>query len=128
MLNIIFNSSFSIIAKELRAKILEGTIGIGGINICIAALLNPIMDDLGFGISMFIFIKNLFMKYFCKSQRYKNIIEESKMTFNKKFEELQDSFSSNYTIFKESIIMDLKIKIEIASKKLIQIIKKKEKN
>jgi GTPase Era involved in 16S rRNA processing len=89
------------------------------------ALLGPAGIAIGFGVGVAISLGTFLVHWFSKTKRYKNGIEDSKQNLLKKLEEFQDSFSSDFTVFRESIINELNVKVEILRKEITSIDKKK---
>ena len=59
------------------------------------------------------------------NQRYKSGLEESKTNIALKFDEIKSNFNSDFKVFRESVINELNVKLEIISKDINKIDKKK---
>ena len=59
------------------------------------------------------------------NQRYKSGLEESKTNIALKFDEIKSNFTSDFKVFRESVINELNVKLEIISKDINKIDKKK---
>ena len=89
------------------------------------ALLGPAGILIGLGVGVAISVTTFLIHWFSKSKRYKNGLEESKTSIAVKFDEIKSNFSSDFKVFRESVINELNVKLEILRKDINKIDKEK---
>ena len=103
-----------------------GAAGAGVVSTTIAgALLGPAGILIGLGVGVAISLTTFLVHWFSKSKRYKSGLEESKTNIALKFDEIKSNFTSDFKVFRESVINELNVKLEIISKDINKIDKKK---
>ena len=103
-----------------------GAAGAGVVSTTIAgALLGPAGILIGLGVGVAISVTTFLVHWFSKSKRYKSGLEESKTNIALKFDEIKSNFTSDFKVFRESVINELNVKLEIISKDINKIDKKK---
>ena len=89
------------------------------------ALTGPVGIAIGFGVGIAISAISMLVHYFSKSKRYITGLLQTKIDISKKFEEIKDMFNNDFSSFKESLLNELKIKVEIMKKQLNSVNKEK---
>jgi len=103
-----------------------GAAGAGVASSAIAgALLGPAGVLIGLGVGVAISVTTFLVHWFSKSKRYKSGLEESRTSISLKFDEIKSNFTSDFKVFRESVINELNVKLEIISKDINKIDKKK---
>ena len=126
----IFNLAFSKLyivsgLKTVGKAIISGGAQAFGFYTFIGNSFGPVGTLIGFGVGTIICLGVILNNIFSDSKRYENSIEQSKIDLKDKFEKMQVSFSSDFSIYRQSIISELKIKIEILGKNIDFINKEK---
>jgi GTPase Era involved in 16S rRNA processing len=103
-----------------------GAAGAGVASSAIAgALLGPAGVLIGLGVGVAISVSTFLFHWFNKTKRYISGLEESRTSLSLKFDEIKSNFTSDFKIFRESVINELNVKLEIISKDINKIDKKK---
>jgi len=103
-----------------------GAAGAGVATTAVAgALLGPAGVLIGLGVGVAISVTTFLVHWFSKSKRYKNGLEESRTSIATKFDEIKNNFSSDFKVFRESVINELNVKLEILRKDINKIDKEK---
>ena len=89
------------------------------------ALLGPLGAIIGFGVGFAISLTTFIVHWASKTKRYKTGIEEYMKNLTKKLEDYCGVFESDFNDFKDAIIKDLNIRVEILKKQINTIDEKK---
>jgi len=102
-----------------------GAAGAGAASTFAMALLGSTGMLIGLGVGITISVGTFLYHWFNKSKRYKNGLEETKTNITLKFDEIKSNFSSDFKVFRESVINELNVKLEILKKDINKIDKEK---
>ena len=126
----LFNAAFFKLStisglKNFGKEVIRGGLQALGFYTFLGSTFGPIGSVIGFGIGSIICFGVIIRNIFSHSKRYKTNIELCKIDLKQKFDQMQDSLSSDFSFYRDSIISELNIKIEILGKNIDSINKEK---
>ena len=122
----LFNVAFSKLStilglKNFGKEVIRGGLQALGFYTFTGSTFGTIGAVIGLGIGSIICFGIIIRNIFSSSKRYKTNIELCKIDLKQKFDQMQDSLSSDFSFYRDSIISELNIKIEILDKNIDSI-------
>lgn len=121
-------SGLVLVAQSVVAGAAAGATAAAGTSLgttVAGALLGPLGIAIGLGVGIAISLTTFLIHWFSKSKRYKNGIEEYQKKIKEQLNNFKSSFESDFVDYKDSIIKDLNIRVEILKKDINSMDKKK---